>query len=215
MKTLLKYEMDGRAALGAVIAQSEYGSLAQAMASLSLFTHPDTVAETGGKALFPIIRDFANRGTTARVGGRLVGRDDNKAPTDAFMWANGLTQRPRDVQFNHVYARSDDPDCYTALVNISVSPAFLAKLTDTHPEVKALMEYRVYDLYGWVPEGVATPDRPEGYGALIWADPLPPVQSVREAVETRLGRYSRGRTAVMVQETGWLYGEPEEGGEDA
>lgn len=54
--TLAEFGFDGQAALSALIAASKYETIAQAVASLTVFTHPDTVAQTGGKALFPTIR---------------------------------------------------------------------------------------------------------------------------------------------------------------
>ena len=55
--------------------------------------------------------------------------DDNTSPTLAFKWAAQQGRGP-DIQFNHIYTGTNDPDLYTALWNICVTPAFLAKLTD-------------------------------------------------------------------------------------
>jgi len=214
VRTLVDFEYDGLTALGEVIAQSEFGSVVQAVASLSIFSHPDTVAQTKNKALFPIIRDFKKRGTVGMVDGRLVGFDDNWSPTAAFMWSNGIKKRPRDVQFNHVYALSDDPDSYTALTNVIASPAFLAKLTDTNDEVKAALQYRVYDLYGWVPVDVPLPSRPEAYNKILWADPLPGCGNLRAVILGQLQRRPKDRITAMIKATGWLWGEAE-GGNDA
>jgi hypothetical protein len=68
-----------------------------------VFLHPDTVAQTGGQAVFPTIRDVLQRGTfDTMADGRHVLRDDNTSPTLAFLWAAGRTKGP-DVQYNHVW----------------------------------------------------------------------------------------------------------------
>ena len=204
METLLDFGLDGREALVGVIRQTAYCGLEQAVASLTIFSHPDTVAQTDCKAIFPIIRDAARRGTVEVRNGRLVGLDDNKAPTDAFLWANGIKKRPADLQFNHIYARSDDPDCYTSLANLCASPAFLAKLTDTNQKVVALLQYRAFDLYGWKPDGIAEPAEPIGYTELAWCPPLPAASDVRPALAEQISR-RRDRTTRMIEQTGWLF----------
>lgn len=203
LETLHDFGLDGREALAGVIRQTAYRNLAQAVASLTIFSHPDTVAQTGAKSLFPIVRDARRRGETEERDGRLIGFDDNKAPTDAFLWANEIKRRPQDLQFNHVYALSDDVECYTNLANLCVSPAFLAKLTDTNPEITELLKYRVFDLYGWYPNGTRPPTKPDLYTQLEWSDTLPASRGVGAAVSDQLARRS-DRTARMIRLTGWL-----------
>lgn len=208
MQNLHDFQLDGREALEGVIRQTSYRGLEQAVSSLTIFSHPDTVAQTGANAVFPIIRDASKRGTVERRDGNLIGLDDNKAPTDAFLWANQIKKRPADLQFNHIHARSDDPDCYTNLANLCASPAFLAKLTDTNPDIMALLQYRAFDLYCWKPDDLNELSEPTGYSALEWCPPLPPVQDVRGALSGQLGRRN-DRTTRMVAETGWLFSTPE------
>ena len=64
----------------------------------------------------------------------------------------------RDVQVNHVWADAKNRDTYTALWNLCVTPAFLAKTTDgsNHPEVIEALKYRSVELFGHVPNGLAT-----------------------------------------------------------
>lgn len=181
-RTLIDFNLDGRAALEAVVASSQYQTVAQTIASLTLFSHPRTVRQTAGRALFPAIRNPRRVGQIDTHNGRRVLLDDNKSATDAFLWANGLSRRGPDTQFNHVYATSLDADAYTALPNICMTPAFVAKLTDTSEDVRALLRYRSYQLYEWTPAGHAAPERPDDYEALEWAAPLAPVNDVRAAV---------------------------------
>ncbi|MFP2906907.1 hypothetical protein ACLESD_18055 [Pyxidicoccus sp. 3LFB2] len=205
-RTLVDFMLDGCSALEAVIASSQYRTVAQAVASLSLFSHPQTVRQTGGKALFPTIRNRERVGQIAEHEGRRVLLDDNQSPTEAFLWANGLNRRGRDTQFNHVYDISLDADSYTALPNICMTPAFIAKLTDTSEQVCRLLRYRSYQLYQWVPGGHTPPERPEEYEALEWAAPLPPVEDVRSTLTAAMARKPKNRTVRAARELGWLFG---------
>ena len=197
MTTLYGFNFSGFEALRALIATSPYKTIAQAVASLTLFSHPDTVAQTQCKPVLRIIRNGARRGEIIEVNGQRVGLDDNKAPTDVFRWCNGLTQRVRDVQFNHVYTDSQDPEIYTCLANLCVTPSFLAKLTDTHPEVRDFLQFRVWQLYEWRPKQAAQPQEPAGYTDLEWAPCLPPVENVREAFEAVAKRRVKDRTTIF------------------
>lgn len=207
-RTLIDFDLDGRAAFEALIEASRYGAIAQAVASLALFSHPATVRQTDGKAIFHTIRDQRHVGERGQIDGRSVLLDDNKSPTDAFLWANGLARRGRDVQFNHVYAASRDPDSYTSLANICMTPAFIAKLTDTSASVRALLRFRSYQLYGWTPKNVDPPARPEEYESLEWAAPLPAVSDIRAVIERAMATKPKDRTVVAAAEMGWLFGAP-------
>ena len=206
-KTLAEFAFDGLASLRSIIESSQYKTIAQAVASLALFTHPDTVRQTGGRAVFLAIRDARRVGEIAEVGGRKVMLDDNKSPTDAFLWANRISRRGRDTQFNHIYAASGDPDAYTALPNICMTPAFIAKLTDTSEEIKQLLQFRSYELYGWVLPMKEPPSRPDDYDKLEWASPLDPVDDVRQAVEDAMARKPKDRTVQSARKLGWLFDE--------
>jgi hypothetical protein len=207
-RTLLDFGLDGQAALEALIATSRYRTVAQAIASLTLFTHPETVAQTDGRALFPTIR--GSPGTYGSFGhaadGRPVLLDDNKSAVDAFRWSNQLPSRSRETQTNHVWADSRDPDSYTALANLCLTPAFLAKLTDTNAEIKALLAYRSWDLFGWRPTSQDVPERPAGYSVLEWAPPLPPTPNLRVHLAATFERRSRDRTVLAALRLGWLFG---------
>jgi hypothetical protein len=207
-KTLHDFALNGYSTLEELIRASTYQSIEQAVASLTLFSHPSTVQQTGCKALFSTIRNAARRGQRAEVDGRLLACDDNKSPTDAFLWCNGIAKKLKDVQFNHVYLNSQDPDQYTCLANLCVTPAFLAKLTDTNEPVRRLLRYRVYDLYQWVPAGHDPPAEPAGYAGLQWAPTLPAVSDVGAAVKALMERRRLDRTVQTAREIGWLFGGP-------
>jgi hypothetical protein len=207
MKTLAEYKFHGEAALFDILGNSIYGSAEQAVASLTIFTHPVSVQQTGNRAVFRVRRAKAgeSRGQVRRE--EQVVLCDNASPTDTFLWAN-LKQKSdfTECQFNHIYAKSDDPEHYTNLANICVTPAFLSKLTDKNVIVKKLLSYRAFQLYGFSPNR-ESPPKPESYDALKWADPLPAVQNLRITMEARLARASKSRVAISKFHFGWLFNE--------
>lgn len=210
--TLVEHGCDGRAALAAVLASSVYKTPAQAVASLTLFTHPDTVRQIpGGGALFPAVRDFRRRRTLGEIAGRRVGFDDNEAAHDAFGWCNPAMPRWRDIQLNHIWPRSTDPDAFTAPANLCAAPSFLAKLTDHDPQIAALLRRRAFDLFGWTPAGEAAPALPDGYGLLDWAPPLPPTPDIEASLRSRLKSQPRSTASQIAREIGWAFsaGQPD------
>lgn len=203
--TFADFGFDGVATFEAIVASSQYGTLAQAVASLTVFSHPDTVRQTRGKGVFPTVRGAHSIGQLREHESGHVVMDDNKSPTDAFLWANRLGRRGRDTQFNHVYPASADPDAYTALPNICMTPAFIAKLTDTSPAIRDLLRYRSYDLYGWHPRGTEAPSKPDVYDELNWAQPLPPVIDVEAALRSAMATKPKDRTVRAALNQGWLF----------
>jgi hypothetical protein len=209
MRTLVDFEFDGQAALGGLLAESGYRSLLQAVASLSVFARPATVKQTNNRGVFAIVR--ANSPTercqtTELPSGRLVMLDDNKGPTDTFVGAHGWKRGGyKDVQFNHLWPISDDPEHYTSLANLCVLPAFLSKLSDTHPETQELLRYRAYDLYGYWPGPGANSQPPADYAKVLWSDPLPVVENLEQTYLGAMRRKPRDRTTLSVLEIGWLF----------
>ena len=199
--------LDGVEQLAAVLTRAGYASVAAAVAEHTVFLHPDTVAQTRGSAIFPFTRDPSRRGQfDVAVDGRRVLLDDNRSPTDAFRWAAGLT-KGRDVQFNHVWNYSRDPDSYTALWNLCATPAFLAKTTDgsNHPEVTAALRYHAFRLYGARPANEPVPAEPDGYELLMWAPHPDPVTDLEQVYRTRLRASRKSPAAIACREIGWLY----------
>jgi hypothetical protein len=210
--TLQSFRLDGRAALERVIQQSRYGSLEQAVASLALFSHPATVAQTRGSNVFRIVRARmdASRGEIDEIPG--VGRvmiDDNKGPTDALTWVHGISRNQyRDVQFNHIWPDSRDVGAYTNLANICVLPAFLSKLSDAHSQVRAVLQFRAFDLYsGWKPVLQPRPITPAGYDDLIWAETLPAIPDVEVAYRRAMKTKPKDRTTASARNLGWVFSE--------
>lgn len=207
LPTLPTFQFNGRSALTRVIEQSEYRSLAQAVASLTAFAHPDTVAQTARRNVFPTVRRRQQRevGTFAEVPG-CQGRvmiDDNRSPAVAFEWAHGIRERP-DVQANHVWSRSQDVAAYTSLANLCLTPAFLAKLTDTDTTICTLLRFRAYDLFGYWPDD-SEPTKPQDYDRLTWAEPLPAVPSLERALRAAMRTKPKDRVVVCARTLGWLF----------
>jgi hypothetical protein len=199
--------LDGVESLRVLLERAGYPSITAAVAEHTVFLPPETVAQTGGSALFPTVRDYGGRGKfDVLADGRRVMLDDNASPTDAFLWSAGLA-KGRDVQFNHLWTQSRDPDAYTALWNVCATPAFLAKTTDgsNHPEVQAALRYRAFRLYGSVPTGQGAPAEPAGYAELQWAPFAPAVPDLERELRIRLARNPKSRTAIACREIGWLF----------
>jgi hypothetical protein len=208
MRSLSEFAFNGRAALKFVVEQSDYGSVAQAVASLTLFAHPETVAQTRGSNIFRMVRrkQQGEVGTFAEVPGceGSVMRDDNRSPAVALEWAHGLSKR-QDVQVNHVWQRSQDVSAYTALSNLCLTPAFLSKLTDTDVAIRALLRYRAYELFRYWPDHASRPARPDGYDTVTWAEPLPAVVNLEHALRSAMSTKRKDRVVRCARELGWLF----------
>lgn len=219
MRALADFGFDGREALRAVIEQSEWKTLPQALASFSVFAHPDAVKAVGGRAVFRTVRGPKGLPTEGCMG------DDNSGPDSAFLWATSERKsRPRDLQCNHIWSRSGaapaakDVEAFTDLRNICYTPTFLAKMTDYQSleagteHLARVLQYRAYQLYGYCgPSRMEPPAKPDRYDSLIW----PKAQlwgegATREVVELRfrrrLGRSrQRDHLKESVQQFGWAF----------
>lgn len=111
----------------------------------------------------------------------------------------------RDVQLNHIWSRSNDPDCFTAPANLCAAPSFLAKLTDHDEDIAALLRRRAFELYGWRPAGEDPPQRPHNYTELDWAPPLAPVANLEMALRRQLMAKPRSTAAQIARQIGWAF----------
>lgn len=197
--------LDGTTALESLIQQASYASIEAAVAQHTIFLHPETVAQTNGQAVVPVVRDPVRRGQigTSADGSRVM-FCDNQSATNVFLWAADRTKGP-DVQFNHVWNTAGDPQSFTALWNVCCTPAFLAKTTDSHPAITALLAHRSYDLYGHVPDGVAVPEAPPGYNGLTWHAMPEPAQSLESRLRGRMKAAPSSRAAIAGAVIGWLF----------
>lgn len=199
--------LDGVAVLDWVVTQAGYGSIVEAVAAHTIFLHPLTVQQTGGEPLFPVVRNPFRRGEIEHLAnGTDVLLDDNTSPTLAFLWA-AQRGRGRDVQYNHVWGDPRNRLTYTALWNLAVTPAFLAKTTDgsNHPDVLSALRFRAYELHGRHPVGEEEPRRPEGYERLAWPASPGPVSDLEGVLRARMADAPKSRPATAARRLGWLY----------
>ena len=204
MKSFSDFNFDGEKVLQDVLSSSKYGTLDQAVARLTLFSHPETVAQTACKGLFRVRRHRAGEARGQDVSVERFILCDNSTPTSVFLWANKLKKKDfSECQFNHVYGGSENDELYTSLANICVTPAFLGKVTDKNDSVKAMLKYRVYVEYGF--ETDATPTKPMGYDSLIWGPYLDKVDNLEDVLKSRLRSCSRCRAAISREKYGWFF----------
>ena len=193
--------MDGNKILTEILEKSEYGSKEQAIASLSYFTHPDTIHVLNNRNIFKIVRNPAKRGemTTESM------FDDNRCAHDIFCWANNLQRKSfKDVQFNHIYSDPKSIEKYTCLSNIILTPAFLAKLTDTDRGVISLLEYRAFEIYGYNPDNKAFV-KPDNYDKIKWREFLPKQESVLNNFENKIKTCQKNRAVMSIKHFGWVF----------
>lgn len=203
----LRQIADGVAALDRVLGAAGYPSITAAVAAHTVFLHPDTVAQTHGQPLFPVVRNPNRRRELIEFPDeRIAMFDDNTTPTLSFLWSARRSKGP-DLQYNHVWGDPRNLDTYTALWNLCVTPAFLAKTTDgsTHTDVLAALRYRVVDLFGRWPADRECPSKPDGYDDLVWAPSPEPLQDLESELRGRLTRSPSSTPAEAARRLGWLF----------
>jgi hypothetical protein len=208
-----KIRFDGIKAFEQAITANVYKSIEDAVAQLTVFTHPETVVGVFKNAnVFNAIRAKGENKRESFNDNDKVMYDDNHPAHCAFVYANGLQGKDySEVQFNHLYVLSDRKAHYTSLANIVMTPAFLAKLTDTHKNIPTLLRYRSYKLYGYDPLNQFQEDStpPEGYDKLKWAEPLAPLDNVEESMRTRIygnrKKQYNNRLTRSIARVGWYF----------
>ncbi|MGO9585387.1 MAG: hypothetical protein ACLP2Y_04135 [Limisphaerales bacterium] len=204
--TLLDYSLDGRKTLDQILRSSCYGSLLQTVASLTVFSHPQTVAQTENQNVFRMVRNMKLRSQTDDT--EKVVYDDNAGPHMAFVAANRLKSitGKRDLQLNHIWpGLAQDVRCYTSLANICVTPTFLAKLTDHSSEIQALLRFRAYELYAWHPPDSPQPSKPSDYDQLEWSPPLGQVLDVEKYYREHMKTKQKNRVVLSAKRYGWYF----------
>lgn len=196
-------DFHGKQILDNLIKKLGYPALSHLVAEHVLFTHPDTVKQTNNKNLFRVIRNGSKRGEIVDWNdNNKVMCCDNEGPNRALVWSNG-DFKYSEVQFNHIYSDSQNVDVYTSIANICVTPAFIAKLTDTDNEVKGLLKYRTFDLYGFYQGD--KPAKPQFYEDLKWKEFLPSIGNLEQYLLKRLNDCKKSRSAISAREIGWIF----------
>jgi len=146
----------------------------------------------GSGAFFPDRRRYrAGQGEKRGQRAGTVMLDDNSYANGAIKRALGVS-RANLIGFEacHIWPGTCyDERYHTAIANLVLLPRALAGLTDHDDEVRAMLQYRSYELYGWHPAEASKPLLPANYPE-TWLDPLPFSQAVEGAVTRRVRRLS-------------------------
>lgn len=162
------------------------------------FPHPDTVSAMDG-AVFPTVRNQANRMTLDKIAEREVLLDDNVTPRWALLWSHGIpaTGHPVGWTFAHVWPTPRDPDAYTHLANLCMMPEYFGSLSDKRGPLCRYLRYHARHRYGWWP-GDTPPEEPPGYQDLTF-EYLPLVPDPRGAVHQRMSELNNQRVRALQQ----------------
>ncbi|OQP43594.1 hypothetical protein A4H97_33895 [Niastella yeongjuensis] len=193
--------MDGNKILTDILEKSEFKSKEQAIASLTYFAHPDTIRDLNNQNIFKIVRNPAKRGEITND----FMNDDNRCAQDIFCWTNKVKTRDfRDLQFNHIYSDPNNFYKYTCLSNIILTPAFLAKLTDTDQKILDLLKYRTFEIYNYNPDQIHF-IKPDFYDKIIWRDFLPKQDNIADVFKKKLETSAKNRAISSVRHFGWVF----------
>lgn len=141
--------------------------------------HARLVRDTGSAAIFPSVRRARGQGEKR---GQIVDGvrfDDNSYANGAIKRAAGLGKSAEGFEVCHIWPRTCyDERYHTAVANIVLLPRALAGLSDHAIEVQEALQYRAFELYGWYPEGMQPPVKPEFYPSK-WREPQPDTLNAR------------------------------------
>jgi hypothetical protein len=144
--------------------------------------HHRLLRDTGSAAMFPRVR-------RARIGqgeqrGQIVDGvrlDDNNYANVAIKRAAGLGKSAEGFEACHIWPLTCyDGRYHTAIANIVLLPRALAGLSDHAVEIRTALQFRAFELYGWFPEEMPQPVRPEFYPS-EWREPQSDTLNVRAA----------------------------------
>lgn len=149
--------------------------------------HELLIKENGTGAFFPKRRRY--RKGAGEVKGQKIGDlrlDDNTYANHAIKRSIGIDRKDITAYVAcHIWPQSCyDPRCYTVLANLVLLPAPLAGLSDHDPGIQATLQFRSFELYGWLPGGCNPPPRPSCYPS-SWADPMRFTAEVLRAIRSR------------------------------
>lgn len=171
------------------------------VAETSLWAHPEVArrltAETGHPCYFPNTRRCReNQGERrGQVLGGGVRLDDNTYANHALKQALGLGRSgARGFEVCHIWPASCyDELCHTAIPNLVLLPRSLAGLSDHNSRIREVLQFRSFELYRWVPRGIAAPQRPNKYPA-CWREPLTFSSVVEKALKNRRAAVVRAKS---------------------
>lgn len=201
-----------------LIIKSGYSSLAHAVCELSVFPPPSLVSEVGFKPIVNAVRrgkfghgigrrerDTLIAPHEAHILWRLTGApgisvgvmvDDNLCANLALMSCYDLGRNIPSTTLAHVFPSeySKHPLFFTALPNLLLAPAWLAKLTDAKAgAVARTLRWTIREVYGFC--AACTPQPSQTLGNRCWVCAGPPDRGV-DAASVRLcaARFEYART---------------------
>lgn len=165
-------------------------NLTALVAETGLWANPEVhkllVRDYGSGAWYPRVRRF-NKGKNEERGDIVKGNklDNNVYANEAIKKALGIEDLESNFSVCHIWERScyDEFD-HTTIANLVLLPKAISTLTDHHPEVRAALKYRAYELYGWHPKGTAPPIKPASYPS-NWRAPLPFTDRIKKSIQRR------------------------------
>jgi len=205
MRTLANLGNNGHRALMEALANSEWKTVEQALASLTDCASPSTVEEMKRRPVFRIIRG-SQRGEIDFQNQVMFDIDGNHGPIFAFCWATGFDGGKNYLQFNHIYGgrtERKNVELFTNLANICVTPTFLGKVTDKY--CAPLLKSRAWDLFRLRSPDGAIPPKPDGYDQLEWAPPLDALSDVEGRMRDIMSTKPKDSATRSVRELGWVF----------
>ena len=81
----------------------------------------------------------------------------------------GITFANGTFNLCHVWQEAAyEREYFSAIPNLVLLPCELTQLVDCSREIGDLLAYRAYELYGWYPETMLPPEKPECYEQITW-----------------------------------------------
>ena len=159
--------------------------LGQLVAQTAIWSNPEAhkliLQETGEAALYPRTRRYK------AMNGERPGQAADGVVLDSNNYANHAAKVVLDIprkqitgfEVCHIWPKTAyEPSCHTALPNLVLLPRGLAGLSDHDPHIASILQYRSFDLYGWMPSGFRKPHLPPAYPK-AWLTPRPLVQRAK------------------------------------
>jgi hypothetical protein len=99
--------------------------------------------------------------------------DDNTYANSAIKNAIGLNKKDiTNFHTCHIYPNTCyDERYHTKIENLVLIPNSIAQLSDNFDDVKKVLQYRSYELYGWFPVEEPKPEKPKNYPT-NWREPI-------------------------------------------
>ena len=170
-------------------------NLSVLVAETSLWANPEVhrqlLKDNKNGAFYPNVRRAKKgEGIETLVGG--VRLDGNTYANYAIKYAIGIPPKSEGkiIGFEtcHIWPLTCyDEKYHTAIPNLVLLPAPLASLTDHDSEIQAILQYRSFELYKWIPNGKQRPQKPENYPT-CWRRPFEFTEKIEKSIRNSRNR---------------------------